>query len=434
MNKKGFILLASIFLVLFLGIFLGISLMRADLQLRSMEYRRASLYAFYAAEAGIDEAVFELRKNLNWNAGFTNRSLVWQMPDQVSETVGDYTVTVASALLIGNVPSVWVRSEGRNNPVGSQVQITRVIFARIALMTPADFFASTPGDLRLFSNLNMTGSVYGRKIIFDVDYSRKHDERFIRVTRNVNYDNVQGGYTYYPTSPPSGQPAVQTYVNVGGLTPVDPITYVGLDLATYKDIAQNQGGKYILNPDDGDADTYEHAFECCSGDINWQNPNITTYNGLVYIDGDLRIKGHVTESIHFIASGDIYIDDNITSDPDLVTGLEPQIGLSSAKDVFINSIAPSNRLEIDAYIMADGGVFTAKGGANTKQDLIVEGVVVVRGREGVTSSIALNVYRNRIYTHDAQLRTSMNIPYLTHPYVRVYSWKEVKPTDQFPPP
>ncbi|MEK7224186.1 MAG: hypothetical protein AAB221_00700, partial [Bacteroidota bacterium] len=60
MNKKGFILLASIFLVLFLGIFLGISLMRADLQLRSMEYRRASLYAFYAAEAGIDEAVFEL--------------------------------------------------------------------------------------------------------------------------------------------------------------------------------------------------------------------------------------------------------------------------------------------------------------------------------------------------------------------------------------
>ena len=59
--RKSFVLIASVFLALFLGIILSVSYLRSNIQLRAVDTRIASLYAFYASEAGLENSIFELR-------------------------------------------------------------------------------------------------------------------------------------------------------------------------------------------------------------------------------------------------------------------------------------------------------------------------------------------------------------------------------------
>jgi len=137
--KKGFLLIASIFLSLFIGIIISISLFRTNLQLKSIEARRASVYAFYAAEAGIERAIYELRKNINWRTGFNNEPLIWE--GTTNQTIGYYDVQIANATPVGSLPTVWVRAQGRDvryRSVGNQT-MRRTILARVALQSPTAF-------------------------------------------------------------------------------------------------------------------------------------------------------------------------------------------------------------------------------------------------------------------------------------------------------
>ena len=84
--RKGLALILSILIMFFLAALLGIAFLRSNIQLREIEIRRASLYAFYAAESALERAVFELRKNRNWQAGFGDEN------NPVSLTLADGTV------------------------------------------------------------------------------------------------------------------------------------------------------------------------------------------------------------------------------------------------------------------------------------------------------------------------------------------------------
>lgn len=397
--KRGFVLIASIFLVLFLGIFLSISLLRSNLQLRAIDLRRDSLSAFYAAEAGIDDAIKQLRQDITWNAGFTDKSLVWKEGQPGQEIVGTYSVQVTDGGLLGNLPTLWLDSQGQD----TQGRVTRSIQARVAIENPASFFTSTISDLRLGSGATIGGNLLARDVIFEVNKSLPAAQRIITVNGDVEYiRNIAG----YPDA--DGDVIIN-----GSVTQRAPLTFVGVDLEKYRDLADPGRGK-------GGNGRYETGNLTISGTIDWVS--LGTANGIVFAEGDIYISGTVAESIHIISAGNIYINGDI--DCPAVGGTEPQIGLSAAQDVIIPLSAPPT-LSIDAFIIADAGVFEAEGAAASKTQLNFEGVITVRGKDTERTGINLNAYTIRNYTYDSALNTSPTIPYTSY-LVNLISWQEIK--------
>lgn len=394
--KKGFLLIASIFLSLFLGIIISISLFRTNLQLKSIEARRASVYAFYAAEAGIERAIYELRKNINWRAGFNNESLIWE--GITNQTIGYYDVQIANATPVGSLPTVWVRAQGRDvryRSVGNQT-MRRTILARVALQSPTAFFTSTIGDLNIVSGANIGGDVLARDIIFKVYKSFPPALRKIKINGTAFYiRDIQGDDE-------------EDITIEGDKQKIPPITFVSVDLNRYKTLSQ-LNGRYI----DGDF-TY-------SGEIN--RKSLSAPNGLVFAENDVYISGEVTESMHIVAGRNIYITGDITC-KNLA-----QIGLSAKEKVIIPESAPST-ITIDAFIHMEGSIFKAEGKKYSKDTLNFEGAISVKG--GGETAVDLSTYSTRNYTYDQQLNTNLSIPYMSY-MADLLTWKEVSPSAPFPP-
>lgn len=394
MMKRGFLLISSVFLALFLGIILSFTLVRAYIQMREIETRRASIYAFYAAEAGIERAIFELRKNMQWRAGFNNEPVVWE--GTANHTLGYYDVKVVNATPLGSLPTVWIRSEGRDASYTTTqgTPLRKVILARVAVQTPTAFFTLTVGDLRIVSGANVGGDILARDVIFEVFEDMPSPQ--ININGTVFYiRDIQG------ENDPN--------VSIKDKQKVSPITFVSVDLERYRRLAQ-LGGKYV----DGDF--------VYSGLIN--RNNLETVNGLIFAEGDVYIQGNVEESVHIVAGGDIYITGNITCQD------SAQIGLSTKNNVIISASAPYN-LTIDAFIYMEGDVFKAEGEKYSKGTLDFEGAIAIKG--GKETAIDLSSYSLRHYLYDTELRDNLSIPFMSY-IADIVSWQEVPPDTPFPPP
>ncbi len=401
MRRKSFTLLAAIFLALFLGIIMGASFLRTYIQLRSVEIRKRAEDAFYVAEAGIEASIFELRRDAEWRDGFDNEAFKWHEGEADEQTIGYYTVTVSEGADLGDWPTVLLRAEGRvPNPFKSGQYIKKVILARVAVQNPAAFFTATPGYLKVVSGASINGDILGGDVVFDVNHSYPPDKRKITIDGDVLYtQNISG----------QDDPDVEITGNVSSLP---PITFTGVDLDYYEEVAQN-GGRYI----DGDF----HY----SGDIDKEN--LSTNNGVVYVNGDVYISGDVLESVQIVASGNIYITD------DIICQNDAQIGLSAKESVIIPESAPDS-ITIEAFIRADGGTFEAEGDKGSKDTLTFSGAISVRGDEGEedSSGIDLNVYAERNYNYDTSLYTDLSIPYITY-IANVVEWNQAKSiSEDFP--
>lgn len=395
MKNKGFILISSVFLVLFLGIIIGTSLIRSEIQLRQVDLRRASQDAFYAAESGVEKAIYELRNNPTWRNGFNDIASQCDNGGGILKTVGFYTVSVADGAPVNNMPTIWLLSQGQD----SEKKVSRYIRARLSVENPATYFTSTMGDLILGSGATIGGNILGRDVIFEVNFALPPPQRNITVNGDVEYiRNIEG----------EGNSEVSI---TGQILQRSPITFVSVDLARYRALAQSMGG-YI----NGDF-TY-------SGEINWGN--LSTSNGLVFAEGDIYISGNVTESMHFVSAKDIYIEDDITCDSQV------QIGLSAAGDVIIPGGSPSD-ITIDAFINANGGLFKAEGNKGSKNTLDFEGAIAVRGKSGERTAVDLNVFSVRNYTYDTSLGNNLQIPFMSF-MANIFSWEEVGPNAIIPPP
>ena len=128
----------------------------------------------------------------------------------------------------------------------------------------------------------------------------------------------------------------------------------------------------------------------------------------------------------FVATGNIYIDGNVNSGGSAEH--PPQIGLLAARDVIIPASAPSN-LNLEAFVLADGGSFTAERTV-TKNNLNFKGAMAVRGKS-TGLAIDLNAYQTRNYDYNNNF-TSSSIPFLPS-IANVVRWQEVSPYDTFPP-
>lgn len=421
MRKRGFVLIGSIFLVLFLGIFLSISLLRSHIQLQAMDIRRASFYAFYAAESGIDISIAELRRSPEWSSGFVDQQLIWESGGQ-NEPIGWFNVRLAPGAILGSVPTVWLESIGQD----FDKRVSRTIVVRTTVENPANFFTSTIGDLVLGSGAAIgtptdPAKLLARDVIFETDAALPDGDpsKVIAINGDVEYIRSL-----------SGQTDPNVLIN-GNLIKRDPITFAGVDLERYQalaDPAQGGSGRYITA---GEVPAGGFVIPPATGNIDWAN--LGTNNGLIFVDGDVRITGTVTQSVHIVASGNIYIDGDIQCVDGNGDGIQEQIGLSASGDVIIPPSAPYN-LNVDAMVLADGGVFIAESGGAPKGTLNFEGVISVRGKSSERSGINLNVYTSRNYTYDSYLNNSAQIPFLSA-IVNIVNWKEEKdPNAAFPPP
>ncbi|MCM8827456.1 MAG: hypothetical protein NC904_08095 [Candidatus Omnitrophica bacterium] len=384
--KKSFSLLAGIFIMFFLTIFISVALVRSNLQLRVVESRRASLEAFYRAEAGIERAVFELRRDTDWSGGEFN----------IGEEKS-YSVEVYPVIIEGGRKQVWVRSIGESTNELLNTNVQRILLAKIELINPANFFISTLGDLRISSGAHIQGDLLGRDLIFSINYSAPLDGRYIRVegdilyTRNLTIDEKYVSYEHkILTSPP---------------------VFTSVDLNRYREIAKSDG-RYISG-------TFNY-----SGTIN--RANLESNNGVLFAEGDIHISGEVKESFLIVSGGNIYIDDNI------VCSGSTQIGLLAKEDVIVPVSAPDN-ITIEAFIIADGGIFKAEKGDSAKNEFNFKGAVSVRGKLGVDTAISIMpAYSKRNYIYNGELVTNREIPFL--PFMAsILEWREVSATEPFPP-
>lgn len=413
-GSKGFILLGTIFIMLFLGIFMALALLGMDQQMKFIEKRRASLYAFYAAEAGIDQAINQLRTNAAWRVGFTNQQLFWRQGGP-QELVGTYTLIFDPTLPVTNPNDVWVRSTGTSIGIPGSIidgPVQRQVLARIRVENPARFFTLTMLDLRLGSGA-VVGDVVNRAdllardVVFEVNNNLPAAARTITVNGDIEYmRNLTG----------RNDPAV--VVN-GQLIQRQALTFVGVNLLRYADLAQNAGGRF------------EPSEFNYSGPIN--RATLGASNGLVYVQGDLHISGEVTESMLFVASGNIFIEDDLTCQPNQQNpSATPQIGLFAGVDsqrptttgnIFIPASA-ADSIRIEAFLIADGGIFKAEGAAYSKRQLDFTGAMAVRGRDEARSGIDLNTYSIRNYAYNPALRNNVQIPFMAY-IANQLEWQEV---------
>lgn len=397
----GFTLLASVVLTLFLGVLIGSAFMSMNMQLKESDQRIQSHDAFYTAEAGLEYAVFMLRQNSTWRPSPSLTGELRSDPADAATAIGTYTVRVEDADVYNGWPSVWVRSDG----IDRLNQVPRTILARVIIQSPTNYLTFTLGDLVIRSGAQYDYDLLARDVDFQVDTALPsgpaHDISidgrlsYMRAVRsNVDINNPANG------------------VVVTGGTHLSPsITFTGVDLDYYRNLASAAGNRVNSN--------YNY-----SGQVD--RTSLSSNNGVVFVEGDLHLSGTYTENMVFVATGNIYIDGNITSGG--LTDPKPQIGLLSAHDVIIPSSAPNN-LNIEAFILADGGSFTAEKTVS-KNTLNFNGAMAVRGKSSGLG-IDLNAYQIRNYSYNNDF-TSSSIPFLPS-IANVVKWSEISPHDSFPP-
>lgn len=398
-NEGGYLLIGCVFLVLFLSILIGSSMMRADSQLTEVDIKTAQLQSFYAAETGFDRAIYELRQDTTWRPEDEDDNCQ-NVPITDGVTIklyGHYSLEWAQAPDLGSWESLWLRSIGTDEFGKSP----RSLLARVALADPAQFLVLSAGDIHVGSGADLDSDILGRNVYFDVNTTAA--DPAIDVNGDVYYldsiyNEADSNVNYCADCTTSQSPS---------------ITFAGVDINRYSDLVDT-----LIPTGDG--------VRVAGG----THIDLSTYTAdpapdVIYVEGDAYVSGTYDSSVLVVAEGDIYIEGDVVSQTDASGDSLYQIGLLADQDVYIDSSAPAN-LTIEAFIMADGegaseGVFNALGDKFSKGNLDFNGAISVRG-EG-DNSIDTNVYKTRNYSFNTALSTNSKIPYT--PYIAdIVEWSE----------
>ncbi len=412
-NERGVALLAGVMIVFFLSLMIGAALLRSQMLLKEVDQRIDSHYAFYCAEAGLDRALFELRRNSNWRPGPGEQGVsitINQGGNPV--TLGTYSLSAQDGGVFQNWDTVWVRSIGYE--AGGLTP--RTLVARIIVANPAKFLVLTLGSLHIVSGASVDFDIFGQDIYFDVNETLPSPQKDINVNGDVYYIRSVNG---------DRNPAVK--FGTGSSTINSPsITFAGVDLNRYRTLAQNltSTGEGLYDPDalSVDLDSYSSTSPA---------PKI------IFAEGDISVHGDYPNSLIIVSGGDIILDGDIGANSTETGPLRPQLGLLAQKDVTIPATtATGTDMNLEAFVMANGGSgsqgnFIAQGSPRTKGSLNFSGAIAVRGagRTGVD----MNAFQQRNYNFNSQLSANNSIPF--SPFIaNIVLWNEVEPTDPFPPP
>jgi hypothetical protein len=123
-NEKGVALILAIMLMLALAMLTISTFELLSSSIRISGNIKYDLQALYVSEAGIEDAILQLRYNGNWNTGFTNRNF--------GGSNYDVTITAVS-MANGHQFLVDIQSTGR---VGD---FQRILIARVRIIETPEF-------------------------------------------------------------------------------------------------------------------------------------------------------------------------------------------------------------------------------------------------------------------------------------------------------
>lgn len=405
MNKQGYILVGSVFLMVFLAVLLGAGLMRINIHMRLAETQQASQYAFYAAETGIEDALRQLRQGATPNIGnFLNGAT------GTTNFIVNITNTVVNAL--AGITDVTLQSTG-NSPILSGAGIQRIIQTTVRVENPARFFTSSLGNIIVPAGANITGNLMGNNLTFNTATGNPRVAGDVLYTGSITVNTTGGTLTDN-----AAINYVRNNIASGNVSLIPAITFINLDTNRYDALSQSGAGANLINPPP------------FSGNLN--PATLKAPNGLVYVNGDVRIEGMVTGSMLIVATGDIRITGDITYQGSDTNGdgqidIFPQLGLFAGKDIIIDSLAPQS-IEINAFIFANRGVFRAESSSDKtpKGTLTFKGAIAVRGDPAGGNAINLaTVYQGvRTFTYDNTLSSNRQIPFMTF-FANIIDWQEI---------
>jgi hypothetical protein len=426
-NNRGIALAGSVLIMLVFGILLGALAIRSEMLLTQTNTRMDSHQAFYAAETGLDRIISELRRNPSWR---TTDLVYGPDDDATNERIalmegGDIIGYYSLDLMTGGpaMPGInnagqqfWVRSTGFDaiSQSGETRENRRSIVAALVVTNPARFGVSTLGDLNIDSGATIDFDILARDITFNVDTSLPGPEQQINVNAEINYLRSVSG---------EGQPQVN--VDPADINAYPSVTFPGVDLAKFEDLATNTSDPSSVLVIDGDAT------------VNLNDP--TGFGGptpeLILVRGDATVSGEYNDSMIVVATGNINIGGDVTAFDTGDPSTDPQIGLLASGDIIIPE--STNNLDLEGFLMADGQASGSKGvveaqGLN-KGDLNFYGSISARGNgiSGDESAINLSGFNNRNYVFNQELVNNQSIPFL--PFIaNVAIWGEVNPNDTWP--
>lgn len=418
-SQSGYILLSAVFIALFLALLMSAAFLKTGSQLRVTHQRQNVQQAFYAAEAGIDRAIYELRRNPDWQPGVNgNPPVIDERLNAVtsddSTVIGFYSLEVLDGGFLTNLgESRWVRSVGRD----TLSDLPRVIMARILIDDPSRFLLSTPGALRFKSGSQIDADILGKDLYFDVNVTLPEDERMITVNGDVLYINEIN----------PNNPAADPYININGAVERYPsITFPGVDISRYSSLAASHSPLEGYSVD---------------GDLNVDLENLSQLNNdpafnpmIIYATGDIHISGEFGRSVLIVAGGNIFIEGDIIPDQNAGLSVTPNIGLFAKQDVVIaDGVIPAGGdLELEAFVIADGGG-SSKGEFRAESSVGLgifdfKGAISVRGEGGNKTGIDLSIFSVRNYSHNPNLSVPFS-PFIAN----IISWQETDLNAPFPP-
>jgi len=261
MNKKGAILVLSIFVVVILMI-LGITLLSQSISEHNLAERYLnSTHAFWAAESGVNRAIQELRSNYS-QCGVN----VWS--GTLSSVDSGYEVDVAC---VGQDRNITVR--GFTPALSPQTQ--RIIEAVIKKEIPTNFY-----DNAVYSggDVDINGGV--ATIVGDVRYADTID----------NPVNITGGIVHDPLISPLAR----------------------LDFEELLTISESQGNFYDeTRLDSGDPFPVSFWYSLPTDPLD----PTTGVPNVVYVTEDLELKGNIgTVGGFFVVVGDVITSPDDISD------------------------------------------------------------------------------------------------------------------------
>lgn len=424
-NEQGYFLLGTVLLILFLSIIVGAAMMRTSIELSMADQMVSAQQAFYAAESGVDRALFELRRNPNWYPGQgtvpavedVDLTIPWEGGG--TKVIGYYSVEVVDGGVLQGWDTRWVRSVGRDE----SNDLTRVIFARILIANPSRFLVSTLGDLRIQSGANLSADVLAKSFYFEVDTNLPEPLCDIEIDGDVLFLR-----DVTPADPEAQFPDQVTIT--GNITYQDALTFAGVDIDRYRELARDLSGTQQAVYREGNLTVDLDHLESLGGGGSDFAPL------LIYASGDVTISGTYGHSLLVVSGGDVRIDGDIVPEEGLAE--RPQIGVLAKQDLLIpeGTVPSGGNLSIEAFLMADGGddsdgVFLAEGPKSVLGTLELTGAISVRGKG--RTAIDLNAFQTRQLNFNPDLSANRRIPFI--PFIaNVINWREATLNDVFPPP
>lgn len=308
-TQKGFATLYFVLLALFLIVSIaGSSFLLISFQQRVGRNAQNSIQAYWAAEAGVEDAFLRLKKGLSW-------------ANPISFSVGEGGVTT----------TITETSPGTNLVVaqGDDASRIRKIQALFELsgITPAFFYGAQIGDggLQMDNLSKVIGNVFSNGNIIAVSGSKIMEsattagagkkiekatilqDAFADVCKDstvtgVLRANSQTGCTF------------GSFVPLGTPPSLVPLPISVEEIQVWKDAAQ-AGGTIIGNYELGGSDTASLGPKKITGNLEIEDSAVLTLTGTLWVAGDVEVKNSARvklASSYGATSGVIVADGTIT--------------------------------------------------------------------------------------------------------------------------